>query len=122
MKQEFDRRRRLEEFRRAVNYEAKLYCNVDEAFSQEKAADFLQQLTKSWKMDEDDVITVTTQRVCDTIDRQLRNYVLQFADAMGIPFNEAEIKQRWETFSAKDKNEAVDGVISYLREHNRKEG
>ena len=117
MKQEFDRADRLEEFRRAINYEAKLYCNVDDAFDREKAADFLQQLVKSWTMNEDYVITVTTQRVCDTINKQLRNYVLQFADAMGIPFDEAKIKHRWETLSAKDRNEAVDGVISYLQEH-----
>lgn len=118
MKHQFDRLDKLEEFRRAINYEAKLYCNVDEAFDREKAADFLQRLVKSWKMNEDDVITVTTQRVSDTIDKQLRNCVLQFADAMGIQFDESEIKQRWETLSTKDKNEVVDGVISYLQEHN----
>ena len=72
MKQEFDR---LEEFRKAINYEAKLYCNVDEAYTREKAAELLQQLTKSWKMNEEDVITVTTQRVCDTIDKIGRAHV-----------------------------------------------
>ena len=111
MKQEFDR---LEEFRKAINYEAKLYCNVDEAYTREKAAELLQQLTKTWKMTEDDVITVTTQRVCDTIDKQLRNYVLRFMDLEKIPYSEQEIKQRWEVLSNIEKNEVVDGVINYL--------
>lgn len=61
MKQDFHRQDRLEEFRVALNYEAKLLCGVDEAYDVEKAADFLQQLSKSWKMSEDDVITITTQ-------------------------------------------------------------
>lgn len=65
-------------------------------------------------MNEDEVIAATTQRVRGTIDKQLRKYVLQFADAMKIPFDVAEIKQRWNTLSAEDKNEVVDGVIAYL--------
>ncbi len=117
MKQDFHRQDKLEEFRTAINYETKLLYGVDEAYDPEKAADFLQQLSKSWKMSPDDVITITTQRVGDTIDKQLRDYVLRFADMMGIRFNEAEIKQRWETLSAKDKNYTVDGVISYLKKH-----
>ncbi len=114
MKQDFDRVDRLEEFRRAINYEAKLYCNADEAFSKKKAADFLQQLTRSWRMNEDEVIAATTQRVRGTIDRHLRKYVLQFADAMNIPYDEVEIKQRWNTLSEEDRNDVVDGVIAYL--------
>ena len=67
MKQDFHRQDRLEEFRAALNYEAKLLCGVDEAYDMDKAADFLQQLSKSWKMSEDDVITITTQRVGDMV-------------------------------------------------------
>lgn len=118
-KHEFDRLDRLEEFRKAINYEAKLYCGVDEAFSREKAADFLQQLAKSWKMNEDDVIATTTQRVRGTIDKQLRNYVLRFLNVMKIPFSEEKIKERWEALSDAEKNEVVDGVISYLQENKK---
>ncbi len=120
MKQDFDRVDRLEKFRRAVNYEAKLYCNVDEAFSIGKAADFLQQLTRSWRMNEDEVIAATTQRVRGTIDKQLREYVLQFADAMKIPFDEAEIKQRWDTLTDEEKSKIADGMLAYMQEHGKK--
>lgn len=116
MKQEFDR---LEEFRKAINYEAKLYCNVDEAYTREKAAEFLQQLTKSWKMNAEDVITVTTQRVCDTIDKQLRDYVLRFMDLEKIPYSEQGIKQRWEALTSREKNEVIDGIINYMNKHRK---
>ena len=115
MKQDFHRQDRLEEFRSALNYEAKLLCGVDEAYDMEKAADFLQQLSKSWKMSEDDVITITTQRVGDTIDRQLRMYVLRFLSMMEIPHSPEKIKERWETLPPEAKNEVVDGIISHLR-------
>jgi len=119
MKQDFDRADRLEKFRRAINYEAKLYCNVDEAFSIEKAADFLQQLTRSWRMNDNEVIAATTQRVRGTIDKQLREYVLQFADEMKIPFDEAEIKQRWDTLTDEEKSEIADGMLAYMQEHEK---
>lgn len=121
MKQEFDRRSRLEEFRRAINYEAKLYCNVDEAFSQGKAADFLQQLTKSWQMSEDDVIATQIKDVQDTIDKQLRQYVIRFLKLQQIPFDEAEVKQRWDTLSDKEKDEIADGVLAYMQEREKRQ-
>lgn len=119
MKQAFHRPDKLEEFRTALNYEAKLLCGVDEAYDLEKAADFLQQLSKSWKMSEDDVITITTQRVGDTIDKQLRMYVLRFMDMMEIPYSEEKIKERWGTLSAEAKSEVVDGVIDYMQRNKK---
>jgi len=119
MKQGFHRQDKLEEFRRAVNFEAKLYCNVDEAYDSEKAADFLQQLSKSWKMSEDDVITTMVQSVEDTIDKQLRMYVLRFLDIMGIPHSPEKIKKRWGELSQEAKNEVTDGIINYMDEHKK---
>lgn len=116
MKQEFDR---LEEFRKAINYEAELYCNVDEAYTREKAAELLQRLVKSWKMKEDDVITVTTQRVCDTIDKQLRNYVLRFMDLARIPYSELEIKQRWEALTTQEKDVVLNGIINHMDKYRK---
>ena len=119
MKQDFHRQDRLEEFRSALNYEAKLLCGVDEAYDMEKAAEFLQQLSKSWKMSEDDVITITTKRVGDTIDKQLRMYVLRFLDVMKIPHSKERIKERWGTLSTEEKDEVVDGVIDYMQRNKR---
>lgn len=116
MKQEFDR---LEEFRKAINYEAKLYCNVDEAYTREKTAELLQRLAKSWKMNEDDVIAVTTQRVCDTIDKQLRNYVLRFMDLESIPYSELEIKQRWEALTTQEKDAVLNGIINHMDKYRK---
>lgn len=110
---------RLIEFRDALNAEAKLCCNVDNAYDLDKAADFLQQLSKSWKMSEDDVITITTQRVGDMVDKQLRMYVLRFLDMMKIPHSEERIKERWGTLSTEEKDEVVDGVIDYMQRNKR---
>lgn len=116
MKQEFDR---LEEFRKAINYEGKLYCNVDEAYTREKAAELLQQLVKSWKMDEENVITVTTQRVCNTIDKQFRDYVLRFMDLERIPYSEQEIKRRWEALTTQEKDVVLNGIINYIDKYRK---
>lgn len=80
MKPLFDKTDKIEKFQKAINYEAKLLCNVDEAFTREKAADLLQRLVRSWQMDEYDVTMTTIQSVQDTIDKRLRGYVLRFMD------------------------------------------
>jgi len=98
MKQDFHRPDKLEEFRRAVNFEAKLFCNVDEAYDLKKAADFLHQLSKSWKMSEDDVITTMVKSAEDMIDKQLRMYVLRFLDMMKIPHSPEKSKSGGERF------------------------
>ncbi len=114
MKQAFHNQDKLEEFRRAINYEVKLYCGVDEAYDSEKAADFIQQLSKSWKMSEDDVISTMVQSVKDTIDKQSRMYVLRFLDMMKIPHSSEKIKERWGELSQAAKDEIVDGTINHL--------
>ena len=114
MKPLFDKTDKIEKFQKAINYEAKLLCNVDEAFTREKAADLLQRLVRSWQMDEYDVTMTTIQSVQDTIDKRLRGYVLRFMDLEKIPYSEQEIKRRWEVLSNIEKNEVVDGVINYL--------
>lgn len=107
---------KLRAFRDALNYEAKLYCNVDDAYDMEKANDFLNQLTKSWKMDADSVIANTIKRVQDILDKQSRMYVLRFLDMMNIPYSKEEIKDRWEHLSDAEKDKVIKGVIKCLQE------
>lgn len=115
IKQGFHSQDKLEIFKDALNIQAKLYCNVDNAFDLEKAADYLQQLTKSWRMAEDDVITTMVNNVKDILDKQSRMYVLRFLDIMRIPYSKEQIKERWRSLSAEDKREVTEGIISYLR-------
>lgn len=119
MKQRFDEADKIEAFRVAINCEAKLLCNVDDAFSQEKASGLLKQLAKSWRMDEDNVIKITLVRVQNTIDRRLLNYVLRFMDLEKIQHSEQEIKQKLETLSAEEKYEVVEGIVGYLNSQER---
>ena len=119
MKPLFDKTDKIEKFQKAINYEAKLLCNVDEAFTREKAADLLQRLVRSWQMDEYDVTMTTIQSVQDTIDKRLRGYVLRFMDLEKIPYSEQEIKQRWETLTSQEKNEVIDGIINHMNEHRK---
>lgn len=112
MKQEFDR---LEQFRMMLNAQAKICCNVGEAYDREKAADFLQQLTQSWKMGENDVIATITKEVLDIVDKKTCYYVVQFLRLQQISFNEAEVKQRWNTLSGKEKNEIANDVLAYMQ-------
>ena len=119
MKQDFDKLDRLEEFRRAINYETKLYCNVDEAYDREKAADYLQRLAKSWRMAADDVISATINNVMDTLDKQFRMYVLRFLDMLKIPHSKEQIKERWANLSTAEKNEVIDGVINYMQRNKK---
>lgn len=83
MKQQFDRPtpERLEEFKDAINAETRLFCNVKDAYDDERALAFLEQLTVSWKMSADRVITQMVSSVRDGLDKRLRYYVLRFADA-----------------------------------------
>lgn len=111
MKRRFDEADKIEAFRVAINCEAKLLCNVDDAFSQEKASDLLEQLTKSWKMD--------LVRVQNTIDKRLLNYVLRFMDLEKIQYTEQEIRQELGTLSATEKCEVVDGIVDYLNNRKR---
>lgn len=119
MKRQFDEADKIEAFREAINCEAKLLCNVDDAFSQEKASDLLEQLTKSWRMDEDNVIKITLVRVQNTIDKRLLNYVLRFMDLEKIQYTEQEIRQELGTLSAAEKCEVVDGIVDYLNNRKR---
>lgn len=119
MKQEFDRTDRLEKFRDAINAQAKLYCGVDNAYDREKAADFLQQLVKSWRMDADSVITTMTRETQDIVDKQLRQYVIRFLELEQIPFDEAEIKRRWDVLTVEQKNEVVDGIINHMDKYKK---
>ena len=106
---------RLSEFRAALNIQAKLYCNIDNAYSMEKAEDYLNQLAKAWKMDIDSVITVMVKETRDLVDKRFRMYVLQFLDMMKIPHSEGQIKERWANLSIAEKNEVIDGVIDYMQ-------
>ena len=116
MKPSFDR---LSEFRAALNIQAKLYCNIDKAYSMEKAEDYLNQLAKAWKMDTDSVISAMVKETQGIVDKRFRLYILQFLNMMKIPHSEEQIKEQWGTLSVAEKNEVVDGIIDYLQRNKR---
>ena len=95
MKQAFDRPtpERLKEFKDAINAETLLFCNVKDAYDDEKALAFLERLTVSWRMSTDRVITEMVSFVCDGLDKRLRYYVMQFLKLQQIPFDEEEVKR-----------------------------
>lgn len=116
MKREIDK---LEEFRLALNVEAKSACGVENAFSREEAEATLQRLIKSWRMDKDRVIATMVHMAQGTLDKQFRSYVLRFLELEKIPYSEQEIKQRWETLTSKEKNEVLDGIINHMDKYRR---
>lgn len=117
MKQEFDRPtpERLREFKDAINAETLLFCNVKDAYNDEKALAFLERLTVNWRMSTDRVITEMVSSVCDGLDKRLRYYVMQFLKLQQIPFDEAEAKQKWATLSDDEKSKIVEGVIVCMK-------
>jgi len=123
MKQEFDKPtpERLKAFKDTINAETRLYCNVQNAYDDERALAFLEQLTVSWKMSADRVITKMVSSVRDELDKQLRYHVLQFADAVGIKYDKDKIIRRWNTLTDAEKNEIADGIIDYLNKHKKQD-
>lgn len=121
MKHRFDKPtpERLKEFKDAINAETRLFCNVKDAYDDDKALAFLEQLTMNWKMSTDRVIAKMVSSVYSGLDKRLRYYVLQFADAVGIKYDKDKIMQRWDTLTDAEKNEIADGVINYMDEHQR---
>lgn len=116
MKHQFDRPtpERLKEFKDAINAETRLLCNVKNAYDDEKALAVLEELTMSWKMSTDRVITEMVSFVRNGLDKRLRYHVLQFADAVGLEYDKDKIMRRWNTLTDTEKNEIADGIIDYL--------
>ena len=121
MKRQFDRPtpERLKEFKDAINAEARLFCNAKDAYDDEKALAFLEQLTVSWKMSTDRVITEMVSSVRDGLDKRLRYRVLRFADAVGIKYDKGKIMRRWDTLTDAEKNGIADEIIDYLNKHKK---
>lgn len=118
MKHQFDKpsSERLKEFKDAINAETRLFCNVKDAYDDEKALAFLERLTVSWRMSTDRVITEMVSSVCDGLDKRLRYYVMQFLKLQQIPFDEEEVNQKWATLSGDEKNKIVENVIAYIKQ------
>lgn len=118
MKHQFDSLtpERLKAFKDAINAETQLLCNVKDAYDDEKALAFLEQLTVSWKMSTDRVITEMVSSVRDGLDKRLRYYVLQFLKLQQISFDEEEVKQKWATLSDDEKNKIVEDIIAYMKQ------
>lgn len=78
MKQKFDKPtpERLKVFKDAINADARLFCNVKDAYDDERALAFLERLTVSWRMSADHVITQMVSSVRDRLDKRLRYHVL----------------------------------------------
>lgn len=123
MKPKFDKPtpERLKEFKDAINAETRLFCNVKDAYDDDKALAFLERLTASWKMSTDHVITEMVSSVRDGLDKRLRYHVLQFADAVGIKYDKDKIMRRWNTLTDAEKNEIADGIIDYLNKRKKQD-
>ena len=123
MKQKFDKPtpERLKVFKDAINAEARLFCNVKDAYDDERALAFLERLTISWRMSADQVITQMVSSARDGLDKRLRYHVLQFADSVGIRYNKEQIMLRWNTLTASEKDEIATGIIDYLNMHKMKD-
>ena len=121
MKPKFDKPtpERLKEFKDAINAETRLLCNVKNAYDDEKALAFLEELTVSWKMSTDHVITEMVSSVRDGLDKRLRYYVLRFADAVGIKYDKGKIMRRWDTLTDAEKNGIANEIIDYLNKHKK---
>lgn len=121
MKPKFDKPtpERLKEFKDAINAETRLLCNVKNAYDDEKALAFLEELTVSWKMSTDRVITEMVSFVRVGLDKRLRYYVLRFADAVGIKYDKDKIMRRWDTLTDAEKNGIADEIIGYLNKHKK---
>ena len=111
MKQGFDK---IDVFTKALNIQAKLYCNVDNAYSKTQAIVCLKQLAKSWRMDDDYVILTLVGAVQSEIDARLRYMVEQVTDSLQFPMEKGEFRQRWDNMSQEEKMKLVDCITALV--------
>ena len=114
MKSGFDKTDKSEIFRRSMNILAKLNCNVSDAYDEERAAEYLKQLSQHWHQDEGYVIMAVAQMAQSQVDAQLRYLAHKAVEKLQLPITEEEFRENWENLSKEKKMGLVDGVINLL--------
>lgn len=104
MKQDFDK---IETFRKALNVLTKIHCGVSDYYDRDGARDELQLLSRSWRKPEDYVIEFIIDIAESTLDARSRLYVQRAAEALRLPIDPDELRERWKEFDLTQKIKAI---------------
>lgn len=114
MKSEFDKTDKIAAFRCSINILTKLNCNVPDAYDEERAAEYLKQLSQHWHQDEDRVILTVAQMAQSQVDARLRHMVQQAIESLHLPITADDFRAKWNGFSREEKIGLVDEIISLV--------